>query len=208
MNLASLFALAGISLLLSATMLRLLLWFRVNKKAAYTLSIIVFVVSFLPFSGYTLNQYFRGLFNDLSVTTLLLLVFYFIKPAALSQNRPIFFTIALTGICFYPVALGLGPLDPYASGYISNAHGIIPAFLFLLGLALLMTYCYIKGYHRLLVCLIASLCAHQAGLLESRNVWDYLLDPLIFFYALFALLLQWLAPVPSALEIQHKKESN
>jgi hypothetical protein len=54
-------------------------------------------------------------------------------------------------------------------------------------LAILMWLAFIKNKLLLLVCLTSATLAYQLGLLESQNLWDYLLDPIIFIYALFAL---------------------
>lgn len=202
MTLSTLSALSGISLLLTAIVFRLLLFFKIKKELSYGLSVIVFVVSFLPLSGYSLNEYIRGVINDLSITTLILLFLYLVKPdREKTENQPVFFTIVIAGLIFYPIALGLGPLDPYAGGYINNVHGLLAPVLLLSFLAILMLYAFIKDYLILLFCLTASTLAFQLSLMESNNLWDYLFDPVIFFYALFALIFRRIGKV-----FKNKKE--
>lgn len=69
-NLQSLMGLTGISLLLSATIFRVLLFFKVKKSFAAIIAIILFALSYLSISGYSINFYVRGLFNDLSISSL------------------------------------------------------------------------------------------------------------------------------------------
>ncbi|MCU7968165.1 MAG: hypothetical protein KZQ74_13400, partial [gamma proteobacterium symbiont of Bathyaustriella thionipta] len=112
-NLQSLMGLTGISLLLSATIFRVLLFFKVKKSFAAIIAIILFALSYLSISGYSINFYVRGLFNDLSISSLVLLSYYLISSVnkTLSHNNPAypaFSLIALTGLFFYPAALGLG----------------------------------------------------------------------------------------------------
>lgn len=192
MTLSTLIGLTGISLLISASLLRILLALKIDKKIAYLIVSGLFFLSFMPVYGYTLNQYIRGIFNDLSITSIIILLFYFIKPEAPStDNRSVFITIVIVGLFFYPAALGLGPLDPYAGGYLNKAHGILAPLLFISALAALMIIAYFNKQQRLLLCLVVATMAFQLSLLESNNLWDYLFDPLIYFYALFLLIYQW-----------------
>lgn len=188
MNLAAAIGLTGISLLLSATLLRVLLFFKFNRRPAYLAAALLFTLSFLSYSDNSLTLYFRGIFNDLSITTLILLSYFFIRPGAnKNQTLPVFSLIAMTGIVFYPAALGLGTIDPYQWGFINNAHGLFPSLTFLILLAGLMFFALLKNYSLLLLSLVLASLAFHAGLLESRNLWDYLFDPLIFIYALITI---------------------
>jgi hypothetical protein len=82
---------------------------------------------------------------------------------------------AVAGLVLYPAALGLGRWDPYSLGW---------GFSALFGLVgLLGAYHLICGNRFGWVVLIA-IVAWQLRLLESRNYWDYLLDPVYFVVAL------------------------
>ncbi len=185
--------LAGMSLLLSASVFRLLMFFKIKQKPATFIALIVFALSYLSISGNSVNFYLRGLFNDLSISSLVLLSYYFITssntltagtaPADNSQTRPVFYLTALTGLFFYPAALGLGAIDPYSWGFINKPYDHYSALFFISCLAGLMFFSFIKQYDLLLLCLVLSTLAYQSGILESLNLWDYLLDPLIFIYA-------------------------
>lgn len=187
MSFPTLLGLTGISLLLSVISLYILLFLGLKKQTAYSGAILILVLSFMPISGYSINQYVRGLFNDLSISSLVLMGYYFITPDnSKSQSRPMLSLIAVTGIFFYPAALGLGPVDPYAWGFLNSEHGLVEPLAFLTILACLMWFAFRQKHTVMLVCLALSALAYQLGMLESRNIWDYLLDPVIFFYALLS----------------------
>jgi len=188
-DLQTIIGLTGISILLSAILLRIFLFLRMSKQTSYLISLVFFGVSFICVFGDSINLYFRGLFNDLSITTLVLLVYYFIQPDAnKNQTQPVFFLIAINGLFFYPMALGLGAVDPYSWGFINKANGLFPPLIFLILLGGCMVFALLKNYSLLLLSLVLATLTYQFGLLESRNLWDYLLDPLIFIYALLTVL--------------------
>lgn len=186
--LQTMIGLTGISLLISVILLRILFLLKLKKQSSYLLSFLFFTLSFISLSGDSINFYIRGLINDLSITTLFLLASYVIQPRSnTSQTLPIYIAIVITGLFFYPAALGLGPIDPYSWGFINNGHELFAAIIFIILLITLMIFAMLKAYSFLLSSLVFSVAAYQVGLLESRNLWDYLLDPLIFIYALFVL---------------------
>lgn len=204
-DLQTMIGLTGISLLLAASVLRLLLLFKVNKLTGHFIALIVFALSYLSISGDSVNFYLRGIFNDLSISSLILLSYFFIssdKPLLTEtshtniplisnhQTYPIFFFITITGLFFYPAALGLGAIDPYAWGFISKTHHHSSALIFIICLAALMFFSLLKQYRLLLLCLVLSTLAYQFKILESQNLWDYLFDPLIFVYAFITVINQ------------------
>jgi hypothetical protein len=127
----------------------------------------------------------RGLTGDLSMTTLLLLlaaVYHQLSGKVLispQERKFILWPVAMLGLVLYPLALGVGQVDPYAWGYAD------PYMLsVLLGLSLLM---FVRQYYAVASILLAVVLAWSMGFLQSVNLWDYLLDPFLFFYALFRL---------------------
>jgi len=74
------------------------------------------------------------------------------------------------GAALYPMALGLTRLDPYAAGW-----GF--SWLFVLMFSFTMVLLAIKN--RFAVILMAAILAFNLRLLESTNLWDYLVDPLL-----------------------------
>jgi hypothetical protein len=122
-----------------------------------------------------LAAYVRGVTGDLSIVTLLLL-----WTSALLSARPtpiLFkFVIVLLALSFYPFALGLGMIDPYAWGY-----GSIAFFIGVLTFALVCGLLnWVKGVWIIAIAIIAW-AAHWH---ESANLWDYLLDPFLVIWAL------------------------
>lgn len=191
-DLHALFALTGISLLLAACVLRLLLWFKIAKGSALIIALVIFAISYLSVSGYAINIYLYGIINDLSISSLVLLSYYFIASGtALSASRsntlPVFYLLLAAGLFFYPAALGFGIIDPYSWGFINKTPAHYSSLILIVCLAALMVFSFIRHYHLLLLCLVLATLAYQLNILASRNLWDYLLDPLIFIYALFVI---------------------
>jgi hypothetical protein len=69
------------------------------------------------------------------------------------------------------MALGLSAFDPYALGFAGPARGL------LLVLSLLALFAWWGGRILLLLAILLGIGAYRLGLLESSNLWDYLLDP-------------------------------
>ena len=124
-----------------------------------------------------LAAYVRGVTGDLSIVTLLLLwtsALLSAKPAPILFK----FVIVLFALSFYPFALGLGMIDPYAWGY-----GSIAFFIGVLTFALVCGLLnWVKGVWIIAIAIIAW-AAHWH---ESANLWDYLLDPFLVIWALLA----------------------
>jgi len=80
---------------------------------------------------------------------------------------------ALTaGMALYPMALGLGSLDPYGLGW-----GFSWLFVVLLVTTLVMLFL----RNRLGIILMGCVLCYDLHLLESQNLWDYLVDPFLVF---------------------------
>jgi len=125
-----------------------------------------------------LAAYIRGVTGDLSIV-LTLLLWSSLLPS--SKTTPIVFklAIAIIALGFYPFALGLDMVDPYAWGYGSIAFLIaVLVFAAVCGLAN-----WVKGVWIIAIAIIAW-AAHWH---ESANLWDYLLDPFLAIWMLLAL---------------------
>jgi hypothetical protein len=88
----------------------------------------------------------------------------------------------MVGLILYPMALGLGGFDPYGFGW-----GF--SWLFVLLVAITVMLLYVKN--RFGVILVACILAYNLLVLESRNLWDYLVDP-FFVLISAAALSRWL----------------
>lgn len=87
------------------------------------------------------------------------------------------------GILLYPMALGLGGFDPYGLGF-GPTWLLVPLLLFTLWL--------LYRQNRFGAILVACILAYNMRLLESSNLWDYLLDPLYVGSALIHHTIHWI----------------
>lgn len=176
------FGLLGCGLLcfaLTATALRLhALAPRVRFVVALALAFGVFV----PAGGLPLAAYVRGATGDLSAATLALAVgacFARLTGRRLFEDRErnaLLGLVAAAALFLYPFALGWTPFDPYALGFGSIA--------FVTALLLVTLAAWRMGFNLVVLVVLAGALAWLGGLYESRNLWDYLIDPLAAAYAL------------------------
>jgi len=150
------------------------------------------LVLFTPLGGITLAGHLRGLWGDLSITSLVILTLYVVAPTAL-PSRPARFWRA--GI-FLLVALPLyGPLVLPIPRMQRDAYwlGWHPESLLLL-LAVVAGAAAMAGRWcpRWALVISAGLLAYCCGVLESTNLWDSLVDPLLL--AVFG----WIAVFPQS----------
>lgn len=172
--LAQLSALVGASVLVARSAKGLfsgtLSW--VSAAAAFAACGVV--VDGVPIAGYV-----RGHLGDLSVTTVMLLLISFYGPIASRQRRAVSVSVLVAAASLYPMALGLGMFDPYRLGYAPVALlGVVS------GVAV---FARLRGLDVLLLCVLGAVGGYALGVLESENLWDYLLDPWLTLFALYDL---------------------
>ena len=183
--LTDLLALLGIDLVLCAGGLRLLNGKRGMGRWANWITLVCFVILWLPVGAAQLPvlAYVRGVSSDLSVTLVSLACLglcqrLFGVPAVAQREKiALYGSVAATAVFLYPLSLGWGDWDVYRAGW--GSYGMLIA---LLGLSLL---CLSKGVRLLPMLVGLSLLAWSAGLMESANLWDYLVDPWLAIAALF-----------------------
>ena len=136
---------------------------------------------FVPVFGLTAAQWLRSVVGDLSVLTLVILTnilaqrlfnFNLLNPAS---RTILLLGVVLLGVVFYPLALGLSLLDPYHFGYTPSDMTVL--------LVSVSVIAWLRGQRALAVVILLPLLAFDLRLLESANLWDYLLDPILFIYA-------------------------
>jgi len=88
--------------------------------------------------------------------------------------------LALAAGFLYPFALGWTPFDPYALGY-----GSIEFVTALLSITLAA---WVARLNLIVLVVVVAVLAFLGGAYESRNLWDYLIDPLVALYAMVRLL--------------------
>jgi uncharacterized membrane protein len=161
---------------------RLPLAARLLVIAGITLSVL------LPLPNYPGWYYVRSIFGDCSISAL-----FFYVALILQQNFSLQFyqenelvllrrMVLAAALLLYPFALGLTQFDSYSPGFTGT---------WLLAVLLLITlFCWYKKYYFLAVTLTATVTAWSLQLLESLNLWDYLIDPAL----LLIVVLTWLRP--------------
>ncbi len=147
---------------------------------------ISFTILFIPVRGLYLYKYFYGVFGNLSITSVILLLSFLVKNISnnISNNRQvpsgreksaILYSVAIAGLILYPASLGFFHVDLYRLGY----H---PRFLLILILCLTILAWMVSLRFAAMLPVIAVI-AFNLNILESENLWDYLVDPFIVFYA-------------------------
>ena len=139
------------------------------------------VVSFIPVGGLAIAEYACSIIGNLSIMSCLLIAVYLLREYAnkelipASEFKCLMISYAVVGLVFYPPTLGFGPIDPYSWGYRSQ----------FMALALLATGGMLVWVRFNATCLLISLSvvAYLGELASSRNLWDYLMDPVLWIYS-------------------------
>ncbi|MDR1853910.1 MAG: hypothetical protein LBR05_03280 [Azoarcus sp.] len=174
----------------------LLLWLTLSNLAAVarlrrwqTAALVAILAAALcapVFAGTSALDALRGLFAGLSISSLSLLAALAIgrirgkSPFADCERRWLPALAALPVVLFYPFALGIGSVDPYAWGY--GGALVLPLAVGVAALAAWLT-----GWRITALALVVALAAWRLQALESTNLWDYLFDPLLVLAALIVL---------------------
>lgn len=146
----------------------------------------ILVALAVPVNGLSAAGYLRGLMGDLSITSVLLLGGYVAREltgrdwvpwmswVSLGARKTLLYGIAIAATILYPLALGLTMFDPYQLGFQPVA---LLAVLF--GLVLVLW----RREPAAAVLVLLGLIAYNLQLLESTNLWDYLLDAWVALFA-------------------------
>ncbi|MFQ5928451.1 MAG: hypothetical protein ACE5MK_02050 [Acidobacteriota bacterium] len=188
--------LIGCALLLVNSVMTVTYSHRYSLRSRRILFLIASLLAFLPLKGLSVAGYVRGVTGDVSVTTFILLMgasisLLYDKELYDGQSFFVLMLLVMGGAIFlYPFALGLTYFDSYSLGYGSK--------LFIVALFLLsLTVWYLELY-LVVFCVVLGVIAYLAQTYESRNLWDYLIDPLITFYALFWLMTKVIRQISQA----------
>jgi hypothetical protein len=172
-------ALTGIGVVLTAWLLRLLAWRWGFSRWTMGWAMAFFILLWLPvgIAGLPLLAYVRGVSSDLSVTlvSLGLLRIYAVASGRATdprELRAVAMATAATALVLYPTALGLGDWDAYRLGWGGERGWVLWGTLLAASLA-----AWSQGLRLLPMLVSLALLAWTAGLLESTNLWDYLVDP-------------------------------
>jgi len=152
------------------------------------LAIISGIIVLLPVNGLPLARWLIGINANFSFPLLAAAVHRAWENAAGSQlldcraSRASWLFGLGSGIVLYPMALGLGDFDPYVLGW---------GFSWLFVALAAATLGLLLRKNRFAVVLIAAILGYDLNLLESHNLWDYLVDPL-FLLLSFGAVSSWL----------------
>lgn len=185
-TLTNAFAALGIAIAVYAGAARVLLGRNANSKpfvAQLLGSFGVLAVLLVPSLGdLSIAAFIRGFSSDLSITLVVLSAwslvsrFGYAKPMGKQEFNVLMATIAIAALVLYPTALGFGDWDAYRPGWGSWDMLVV--------LLVLCAACAAKGLCVLPLLVALALLAWSLGLMESANLWDYLLDPWLSVFAL------------------------
>jgi len=156
-----------------------------DPRVRAAIALVTVLVLLAPLGELSAAEYTRSVTGDLSVST------WFIAGAACVARvggrvligrrhlRALLWLLCGAAAFLYPFALGLTWFDPYALGYESLTFGTA---LLLIALA-----AWRRGFTVVVLVVVAAVLAYLGGVYESRNLWDYLIDPLAVGYALVRL---------------------
>ena len=178
------FALCGWALVICATALHLQYFLVARRSLLRVLALAVFIALLIPVfgAGLPLTAFFRGVGGDLSTTLLALSVwslsYRLLGTTAINKREltVLMAAISAAALLLYPTALGWGDWDAYRLGW--GSWWLWVALLALCGVSAGL------GLRVLPALMALALLAWSFGLMESGNLWDYLLDPWISAYAL------------------------
>ena len=145
------------------------------------------VVVILPIGDLLGGRWLFSLFPNPSIPLIALLFSWVLKNAfqldlldikAIQTCRG--FSL-LAGAALYPMAMGVGAFDPYDAGWHFS-------WLFVILLCVTLLLLFFKN--RFSVVLLATILAYDLHLLESGNLWDYLVDPILVLVAIVGLIVR------------------
>ena len=154
-----------------------------NAKVHLVIAFIAsFTLTLLPLREFPASHYLRVLTGDLCILSFVWLtagtIQTLLNGERIRSKQDRFTAIAalVISLFLYPSALGLSPLDTYSFGYSPVYLGPFIFFLFVLAVWL--------NYWIMASSAVLALAAYHFGLMESNNLWDYLIDPVILIYSL------------------------
>lgn len=182
MNLIPHIELSLVSSVVLLHLLRAILGIGVGGAFSFIFILLCSAVLMIPFNeigapwSLPFVAYIRGVTGDLSVISMMLILFTWSSWSSyrLSSTTPL--VIALLSILFYPFALGFTMFDPYAWGYgsiIFVSSVMVVAFLLFFAK---------QSWEALMVSL--AVIAWSIHWHESANLWDYLFDPFLAIWAI------------------------
>ena len=158
---------------------------RRSVATAFLSASVLSALAFIPIYEVSTVLRLKGLFADLSLTTITLLMLWpALRMKRISLNSPdsagLCAVVFLLAVMLYPMALGLGAYDPYVLGFRPWALLSVIA-----ALGVLAT---LRGYLVSKTIVVVVLIGYWLRVLDSQNLWDYLIDPILGIFAIIYLL--------------------
>ena len=144
----------------------------------------------IPVAGLPLARVLAAVMDHWSVPLLALLAtcvcktFFGAELLRRQDRRAMWIFGVLTGVVLYPLALGIGSVDPFAYGWHFG-----PVFVLIGSVTLFLQW----RQNRFGIVLLLAIVAWLVGLAESGNFWDCLIDPVFFFVSVGALVMSSVA---------------
>jgi hypothetical protein len=145
-------------------------------KPTLVLVMISALIVIIPIKGLPLGRWLISLNANFSIPFIAMLFNKVLENGfgvQLLDRKALFamwiFAVAAS-ITLYPMALGLGAFDPYAFGW---------GFSWLFVVLLIITLSLLLSKNRFGIILMGCLLCYNLRLLESQNLWDYLVDPFL-----------------------------
>ena len=156
------------------------------KKPGWCVVLVLFSVAIVatPLSGMPLARWLAGVVDHWSVPSTTLLAsaciqqFFGFDLLQHKDRRAAWMFGALAGLLLFPLALGLGPFDPYSLGW---HFGML-----FVSVAVLSSVLILRG-NRFGVVLVLAIAGWHLQAVESGNYWDCLIDPFYFLISAGAL---------------------
>ena len=137
----------------------------------------------MPINGFTILEYFRGVFNDLSITTGLVLALLYIR-SLVTQNdimimgRASAIVIIIVCSILYISYFGFIEYDFYTLGFYPHM------WMFAIALLVYSMFIFDKFMGIIWLC---ALFGFYYKIQLSSNLWDYLIDPGLLVLAIYSL---------------------
>jgi hypothetical protein len=183
MSLSSILGLTASTMIAVSIVMLLLRMRRRPPVVRVIVAVAMAALMLVPVDGLLLAGYVRGLIGDPSLATLVL-----VGCACLTEltdrecfdrrgEAAVMGYVLAAGLLVYPLALGLTTYDTYALGYGSRV--LWAALLIVAMVAWAMKFAAVA------IIIVLGVAAYLVGLYESRNLWDYLIDPIAVLIAIF-----------------------
>ena len=185
LNFTDLTGLFSIALALSALCALALARVKLSRRLQFVIVGTVFVLLLLPVGELPLAAYVRGMVGDPSISLLAVLGYAvarragYLAPMSATRHMGALLVLLLAAVTLYPLALGAAPYDTYRWGY-GEAW-------FLGGLLVLALAGVVLRTPLVTVSISLAVLCWAVGWYESDNLWDYLIDPMLAVYGVFAL---------------------